>query len=322
MIRRANIDKRWETKINHERWLVSYSDFITLLFAFFVVMYSVSQVSESKYRELTQTLQSTFSTRTTSSQQVSELEQVDSLQSIQQRILPLIEEEFSALHEQGEISVRGNHDWLEIELDSSTLFSSASAELTPPARKIIAAIADKIALNSNRVIVSGHTDNLPISNDAFANNWALSSARAVAVVNALAYGGVNPERLSAVGYGEFKPIADNETEAGREKNRRVVISVSSTAEESPEMQVQLSKREGFGQQGVDTQQGQNNQSENLPGSQSATSQATETNAPSLPRQESAVNPVRLQDGSLLFSSDPDLPRVNPVVSPSISPAPR
>lgn len=318
MIRRANLDKRWETKINHERWLVSYADFITLLFAFFVVMYSVSQVSDTKYRELSQTLQSTFAKKVSGKEDMASdtpvgyAEKLQSLQLIESEIQQLFQGELKSLVDLGAVNMTGNRDWLEIELSSGALFASGKAELTATAQKTIEKIADTISLSSNRVIVSGHTDNIPIANDQFPNNWALASARAVAVVNALAYGGVNPARLSAVGYGEFQPVADNQTEEGRRRNRRVVISVSRSAEEPSELQLQ--------QQAPLLQQAELGNT-NLQDPAAQERPALPLDLPSgntdmdATNEEPAVQPVRLQDGSLLFSSDPGLPRVNPVVSP-------
>ncbi len=296
MARRSTI----ENKINHERWLVSYADFITLLFAFFVVMYSVSQVNDTKYKQLSKTLQSTFSKNLVTADI-----QSDSTEAPLQNIRETILNDLKPLMEIGDAYVSGNKDWLEIELNANALFSSGSAELNEPANTILRDIADTLSLNTNEVRVSGHTDNIPISTDKFPNNWSLSSARAVAVVNQLAYQGVHPERLSAVGFGEFKPIADNQTEEGRQRNRRVVISVSSSApavealginsdvttSNSEENAAQISSGEG-----VDDE------------NDSVTAENT--------NDQSGLKPVILKDGSLLFSSDPELPRVNPVRSPN------
>lgn len=308
LTRRHQQDKKWETKINHERWLVSYADFITLLFAFFVVMYSVSQVNETKYQELSKTLQASFAKKpnTTSTRTEGEpLNGVAMLANVEQQLQAALKNPALNSLDTAAIFVTGNKDSVEIALDANALFASGKAELSKDASQILSEIAQSLSTNSNEVIVSGHTDNIPIGTNQFANNWALSSARAVAVVNALAYGGVHPERLSAVGHGQYQPIADNSTEEGRMRNRRVVISVKSKAVSEPPSLLSQSGNllDGVEQVPVSTSTSQNieaNNAENI---------TSENRTPE-------IKPVRLQDGSLLFTSDPNLPRVNPVITPS------
>lgn len=207
MIRRQPI----ETKINHERWLVSYADFITLLFAFFVVMYSVSQVNETKYRTLSETLGNAFSssakkTNKNRSPDTTEAE-VAPLKQIEQQL----EQALSGVLATGEVTLNGNQNWVEIVIDANSFFSSGQATPSDEARTVLNKVADIISPFDNAVAVGGHTDDTPINNAQFKNNWELSSARAVTVVNLLAFAGVSPERMSAVGYGEYRPIADNQT---------------------------------------------------------------------------------------------------------------
>ena len=119
-----------------------------------------------------------------------------------------------------------SRDWLEIELASELLFASGSAELQARSLPAIREIASVIADLGKPVRIEGHTDNVPLSGGRFVSNWHLSAARAATIAEQLGTAGVAPERLSAVGYGEFRPLADNATEAGRLKNRRVVIGVA------------------------------------------------------------------------------------------------
>lgn len=242
--------------INHERWLVSYADFITLLFAFFVVMYSVSQISESKYRVLSDTLVSTFKfqSQTLNPIQVGQPslssdpsviensvpKQGESLGNgafEKQTDLPHLAESLNRaladLIERNLVTVNSNEFWLEIELNSNVLFSSASATPNTDAKLIFAEVAKHLREADNPVQVEGYTDDNPIQTPSFPSNWELSAARASAVVKLLAADGVAPQRLSAVGYGEFQPIADNSTEAGRAQNRRVVLMIARTKPERP-----------------------------------------------------------------------------------------
>ncbi|MBU0809858.1 MULTISPECIES: flagellar motor protein MotD [Pseudomonas] len=227
---------------NHERWLVSYADFITLLFAFFVVMYSISSINEGKYKILSDSLTGVFNQpdraikpipvgderpRTTEPDrslvdEESTLSAADSLESIAQSI----SDAFGGLIQSGQLKVSGNELWIEIELSSSLLFTSGDAVPNNAAFDIIEKVAKILAPYENPVHVEGFTDNLPIQTAQFPTNWELSTARAASIVRMLAMDGVNPSRLAAVGYGEFQPVADNTTAEGRGRNRRVVLVIS------------------------------------------------------------------------------------------------
>lgn len=249
--------KRHEEHENHERWLVSYADFITLLFAFFVVMYAISSVNEGKYRVLSETLESVFTSpnRSTNPIQVGELSRgegprvaspgtpdlptfeielpkvpnqpppgEDSVKSIEQ-LNEQLSSALALLIENEDVIIKQTDDWLEVEIKSNFLFGSGEARLAGDAVPVIGQIADVLAPVANPVQVEGFTDDIPISTPRFPSNWELSAARAASVVNLLGRFGVAPQRMSAIGYGEFKPIADNDTEAGRQKNRRVVLVI-------------------------------------------------------------------------------------------------
>lgn len=238
MARRRN----HEEHENHERWLVSYADFITLLFAFFVVMYSISSLNEGKYKILSETLTGVFSQperaikpipvgeerpRTSEPDRSLVDEEInqaaaDSLQSIANSV----REAFGELIQNEQLKVRGNELWIEIELSSSLLFPSGDAVPNDAAFELIEKVAKILAPYENPVHVEGFTDNLPIQTAQFPTNWELSTARAASIVRMLAMDGVNPGRLASVGYGEFQPVADNATAEGRARNRRVVLVVS------------------------------------------------------------------------------------------------
>jgi chemotaxis protein MotB len=136
------------------------------------------------------------------------------------------------------IQVSSNELWLQIELKDSILFSSGSADTSEQAQKIFDEIAGILKSYSNPVQVEGFTDNIPIKSVKYPTNWELSTARASAIVKYLASKGVAPERLSAVGYGEYQPVAANDTEQGRAQNRRVAIMVAKRKMDRPKISVE------------------------------------------------------------------------------------
>lgn len=267
MIRR----KPEEESHNHERWVISYADFITLLFAFFVVMYSISSVNDGKYKVLSNSLENVFSEKTKTlkpiqaganneasdrdriiqlpipgdfpskedykysveglfddvdpetaakgSQAAKEAEKLDALSDkLTQTLKNLIDDDLA--------SVSSTDDWVEVDIQSSVLFPSGAAVPSATARKIILKVAQLLKEVKNPIHVEGFTDNVPIQNEFYPSNWELSAARAAAVVRLLEGGDIAPDRMAAVGYAEFRPVADNTTEDGRAKNRRVSLIIS------------------------------------------------------------------------------------------------
>jgi len=281
--------KRVEEHVNHERWLVSYADFITLLFAFFVVMYSISSVNEGKYRVLSDTLEAVFTdpARSKAPIQVGDLLRGEGQQTPEPRAtenplnvleLPAIEmplppptevespstensspsskvlppeqvdnhtpppvddevvrtikdiskqltKALADLIANDDVIIKQGEDWLELEMKSNVLFYSGESRLETTAVPIIGKVATILSTSANPIQVEGFTDNNPINTPKFPSNWELSAARAASVVHLLDRYGLDPSRMSAIGYGEFQPIADNSTEEGRQKNRRVVLVV-------------------------------------------------------------------------------------------------
>ncbi|MBS3803703.1 MAG: flagellar motor protein MotD [Oleiphilaceae bacterium] len=241
---------------NKERWLISYADFITLLFAFFVVMYSVSSVNEGKYKVLSHTLTGVFNAppRSVIPIAVGEYDpkavrnvgedvippavteaprnanadieaRSEALTSIADRLAL----EFDELINEGVVTLETSDEWIELSLRNNLLFSSGEAEPKFEAFAIIEKIAEVLGGHDNAVRVEGFTDNLPIRTGQFPSNWELSTARAAAVIRVLNAEGIDPQRLAAVGYGEFQPVARNDTPAGRNRNRRVVLLISRDA---------------------------------------------------------------------------------------------
>jgi chemotaxis protein MotB len=313
MLKRRPID----LNINHERWLISYADFVTLLFAFFVVMYSVSQLNESKYKELSSSLNGVFTeTQQTSAEGSNEGNEDTQISSASLIELPALENAFYQqllpLIEQGAIELSSNELWLQISLNNRILFGVGSVKPSAQAKGVIAKIATIMKDTVNPVRVEGFTDNLAINTEQFPSNWQLSAARASAIVELLAVNGVSPKQLSAVGYGEFQPIADNSNEAGRTKNRRVVLIIGKFQESRPEpnssvidsdttnKQTNSRAEAGTGQAFVKAA-GNSIEGQNLP---SLTNEATSNGI--LPPQTSAegIKPIILESGELLFTNDP------------------
>ncbi|SQF99634.1 flagellar motor protein MotD [Paucimonas lemoignei] len=240
--------RRPEEHENHERWLVSYADFITLLFAFFVVMYSISSVNEGKYKILSEALVGVFSEPERSMKPipigeqrpvtvkpaqplVKDSEQTDAglAQNVSDPLKTIADEVrdgFGDLIKSDQMTVRGNELWIEIELKSSMLFGSGDAMPSDKAFTIIEKVAKIIKPFDNPIHVEGFTDDQPISTAQYPTNWELSSARAASIVRMLAMEGINPARMASVGYGEFQPVASNTTADGRGRNRRVVLVIS------------------------------------------------------------------------------------------------
>ncbi len=243
---------------NHERWLISYADFITLLFAFFVVMYSVSSVNEGKYRILSDSLESAFSDpkRVIEPIQVGEVERtINPLESLivnSDNGLDIEEKEQNGLESESEseklqkisdnleallspfiekelIEVKKHDLWVEVEMKSNLLFESGRAEVADKALPLLRKVAEKLREIPNTVHVEGFTDNIPINTLEFPSNWELSASRAASIVHQFSEMKVSPGRMAAIGYGEHQPIADNRFEAGRNKNRRVVLVIMSNS---------------------------------------------------------------------------------------------
>ncbi|MCE7915819.1 MAG: flagellar motor protein MotD [Nitrosomonas sp. PRO4] len=242
--------KNSESGENHERWLVSYADFITLLFAFFIVMYAVSSVNEGKYRVLSHSLVSAFKSSSHSSVSVpsAELVLIDGLQSKRADSIKPIEElavrekkqksmrsmaksihhALEPLVKDGQVRVTQSSLGITVEINASVLFSPGQAKLADNSSLALQAVAHVIRGHEHEIQVEGHTDNLPIHTEHFPSNWELSAARASSVIRLFIENGVEAKRLTAIGYGENRPIEGNDTPEGRKRNRRVAVMILST----------------------------------------------------------------------------------------------
>ncbi len=274
---------------NHERWLVSYADFVTLLFGFFVVMYAISSVNEGKYRVLSTTLTAAFDAAPKS---LDPIQVGEPLLSASPHLIDIPDETgyrdeedgdaelpFSVTEAEAElgqslieeaVTVSGDEQWLELSLDANLLFTGGNAALSAQALEMVEELADYLDEFDNPLTVEGYTDNVP-SNGRYQSNWHLSAARAAAVAEALAASGIDTRRISAVGYGANHPVATNATPDGRAVNRRVAVVVA----RAMNLTATDGNRSSFA--------------------------AVRTAAPA-----TAPAPQRTETGGLLFSSDPDV----------------
>jgi chemotaxis protein MotB len=288
----ARRHKQHEDHVNHEAWAIPYGDLITLLLAFFVVMYAISSVNEGKYRVLSDSLVAAFRStpktpepiqlgeigrRADQGQQQtprtiapfdlglpldpgvpvdselpaepieidrpgdpgvvdrgvvellmgSELDEESFQAAVEgmKRIADEIEAAVAPLIEADLIRVKRDRFWIEVEINTSLLFASGSAQLSLDAIPVLERLAGILRDFPARIHVEGFTDTVPISTLVFPSNWELSAARAASVVHLFTRNRLDPTRMAAIGYGEYRPIASNDTPEGRRQNRRVTIVV-------------------------------------------------------------------------------------------------
>lgn len=252
MSRRRRTEEEHE---NHERWLVSYADFITLLFAFFVVMYAISSVNEGKYKVLSNSLVNAFKNTTGQPggqpiaviqgapvlppkpvvqvarlpDQEKKAEQRDKMRNVASDIMQALQ----PLVAQGKVRLLETSRGVTIEINDSILFSLGQARLQGESIAALQAVAAVLAGSDFPITIEGHTDNVPIATLQFPSNWELSAMRATTVLRLFNDAGVGAERLTAIGYGETRPVETNTTAEGRARNRRVSIQIDSARPEEP-----------------------------------------------------------------------------------------
>ena len=258
--------KKHEKEANHERWLVSYADFITLLFAVFVTLYAMSQTDKRKVEALVASMKESFGHVKTGAS----AERVNIVEGTDIRRIPAIRPETLTPGKGGEdqgvhkkrthaeikdfeeikaaietnlknkgaldkVNVAVTKRGLVVSLKEAGFFDSGSADVKKNSYGLLATVAESLTKYSNPIRVEGNTDNVPISSRFFKSNWELSTTRGTNIVHYMIdkYD-FQPEKISAVGYGEYRPIADNNDETGRKKNRRVDIVLLSTGSEGGE----------------------------------------------------------------------------------------
>ncbi len=248
--------KQHEKEPNHERWLVSYADFITLLFAVFVTLYAMSQTDKKKIVEVMESMRDSFGYSKTSPAPKPSVIEAGAM-----NIIPMLqkvsqtprkgkskggEQEFKAVKlaieaylqkagAQDKVNVAVNARGLVVSLNEAGFFESGSAALKQGSHSLLDDVASSLSSYSNGIRIEGHTDNIPMSGGVFPTNWELSTARATNVLQYLIkHDDFDPEKVSATGYGQYRPVADNGSEEGRARNRRVDIVLLSEESEKGE----------------------------------------------------------------------------------------
>lgn len=289
--------KNHEDHVNHEAWAIPYGDLITLLLAFFVVMYAISSVNEGKYRVLSESLVAAFrgapksvkpiqigdnkattagegrlnieprsisdpgmmqlprETLSTQPNAPATAQELDArARELEARLTVMADEirqAMSDLIEMDLVRVRQTPFWLQVEVKTDILFPTGVAEISDSALPTLRRLADILKPFPNPVRVEGHTDDVPIRTSRFPSNWELSAGRATSVVRLFEDAGIEPIRLAAIGLGEHRPVADNETPEGRNRNRRVVIVILAN-DQLPE---QFAQDDDAANRSVDKEQG-------------------------------------------------------------------
>jgi len=228
-----------------EAWLLPYSDMLTLLFALFLCLFCMGAMDKNKVQQMGNAFHVAFSggagffpgvgpafmyTAGGSSQSGDDngngayIAENETLQHVQRQMDNYIREN----HLEGSLQTSLTEDGLMIRIKEKALFPSGSAELVPESQLVGPVVAGLLAAIPENVVISGHTDNVPISTGQYPSNWELSSARALNFMKFLLASNrnLNPARFSALGYSEYRPVASNETEEGRSQNRRVEIMIN------------------------------------------------------------------------------------------------
>ncbi len=258
-----------EEHTNHEAWAIPYGDLVTLLLAFFVVMYAMSSVNTGKYRVLSDSLNAAFRGAPTTLNPVQIGGQPSGtgadigLGIVQQATLdgqartvlapaavPVVagadpgkrelremaeevERAMGSLIDDNLVTVRRHDDYIEVEFKTDILFRSGVAAVSATAEPVLAQLAATLRPFSNPIRVEGYTDDRPIRTAAFRSNWELSAARAASVVHLLTDNGMNPGKLAVVAYGEYRPLRPNDSPESRNANRRVVIVILNSDKSAP-----------------------------------------------------------------------------------------
>ena len=244
-------------------WMATYSDLVTLLLCFFILLFSMATIDAQKYVQVAKALRSSFvkisggdmlftnkgqqmisitnqtnpsdtgDLSTDSEKYVKKAEEMvadSQLQQENQKMEDAANKIRDIVAEKGlsdKVNVVEEKDFVMVRLDSEVFFQSGRADILPLGQEILSLITEVLNLLENKdILVQGHTDNVPIQTAQFASNWELSTARATNVVRYMvdAYG-MDPSRMTATGNGEFRPVGDNDTPAGRQANRRIEIRI-------------------------------------------------------------------------------------------------
>jgi chemotaxis protein MotB len=242
-----------EPQVNHERWLVSYADFITLMFAFFVVMFASSHADKEKVQRISAAVQQALEEGAISSRiknvlggtpnqaaagnaEIRGLRRSNPPAKLDEKLAELtpsmrqLTAELQAEIRKGKLQINLTARGLVISLTEAAFFPSGDATIALDSYGTLARLAETIRRLPNPVRLEGHTDSVPINNSKYASNWHLSAARSIAMLELFSTRfAIPPARLGIAGYAETIPIETNETAEGRARNRRVDVTILSEA---------------------------------------------------------------------------------------------
>ncbi len=248
MARKVFVDE----PVSAERWMVSYADLMTLLFALFVVLYAISSLNESKYRVLSNSIGSAFGglkaqeapanspQATASGQTPAVVPKEQAAETVLRQDKDLmtgmardIHQALTSLVSQGKVKVTQSARGISVEINSSVLFAPGQARLNDEALTALVAVAQVMKQDNHQIQVEGHTDNVPIDNLLFPSNWELSAVRAGSVIRVFIDQGIAEKRVTAVGRASTRPVASNSTPEGRQRNRRVEVLLLAELPDTP-----------------------------------------------------------------------------------------
>jgi len=216
--------RKKEEQENADRWVVSYADFITLLFAFFTTMYAISHVDAGKLARFSGSMKSAFKVAGAVTVDTSVIEGIKPVNYADISLEKDVQAEFKKFDIMEGIAIIRDQRGVVISIGDTILFESGSSELRREARPLLSTVATLIKKYQRTIIIEGHTDNIPLRGSRYASNLELSTSRASRTyVFLFEEEAVRPEGMSAAGYGEYRPIASNATVDGRARNRRVDI---------------------------------------------------------------------------------------------------
>lgn len=245
MTRNRKYRKEHHEEHADESWLIPYADILTLLLALFIVLYASSQVDQKKFERLAYSMNQAFNgspsifDKNQSMLEQSTVKEESTRKSVDKQLQLNESSQLSEVRKELEHYIAANNladdfttsiteDGLLIRIKDSAFFPSGSAKILPKHNEFSKELSKMLASLPQKVIVSGHTDTIPISNAEFPSNWHLSTTRALNFMLHLLQNNntLDPVRFSALGYGEYRPIATNETSEGRAQNRRVEILIA------------------------------------------------------------------------------------------------
>lgn len=206
--------KKEEEHENVERWLISYADFITLMFTFFAALYALSSMDTAKIEKFSGSLKKAF--------QVID----EPIPLYEDRNKAVIEDLRKVITDVSGVSVKSDPRGVVVTFSDAVLFASGSGDIKQEAFGVLEKLSKTLNDAPGRITIEGHTDNIPVSGGKYASNWELSTARAASVLHFFIKQKLDPNKFSIAGYGEYRPLTSNDTEDGRAKNRRVELVIA------------------------------------------------------------------------------------------------